>query len=392
MKTDSAVELRGWRLDRASETPLFRQLYLHVRSSIVSGGMSAGARLPSTREFARATGVSRASAVAAYEQLLAEGYIEGRVGAGTFVAHDLPRGIEPRAIKRPPPARPSLPAKRFPVLDEAALAGDQRPFGTGRSLMDARSVDAWRRLTLRALRGFDPVHRGYSDPRGLPALRTAIAEYVQATRAVRCEPDQIVVTAGTMHAIDIVIRALLSPGDGVWVEDPGYATTHAALIASGLVPCPIPVDAQGIVVASGIRSAPKARAVFITPSHQFPLGVTLSMARRLELLAWARESGAWIVEDDYHSDFRYAGRPLASLQGLDDAERVIYVGTLNKALFPGLRIGYAIVPQPALGSFIGARFLTDRQPPSITQLTLTAFIAEGHLAAHIRRIRQSYRD
>ena len=182
------------------------------------------------------------------------------------------------------------------------------------------------------------------------------------------------------------------PDKEVWIEDPGYSLTRLALVAAGAKVCPIPVDQHGVNVTEGIRRAPKARAVFITPSHQFPKGVALSMARRLELLAWARESGAWIVEDDYASEFRYGGRPLASLQGLDEAERVIYIGTLNKALFPGLRLGYAVVPPSLVQAFVTARYLMDRQPSSLCQAVVTAFMEEGHFAAHIRRMREMYRS
>ncbi len=209
--------------------------------------------------------------------------------------------------------------------------------------------------------------------------------------AVNCDPEQVVVTAGTQQAIDIAIRVLLAPGDEVWVEDPGYPLTHAQLLLAKTRPHPVPVDAQGLVVEAGLRAAPRARAVFVTPSHQFPIGVALSMARRLELLAWARESGAYIVEDDYTSEFRYSGPPLASLQGLDESEQVIYVGTLNKALFPGLRIGYVVTPPALLQSFVGARYLMDRQPPTLHQAVVAEFMQEGHFAAHIRRMRQLYR-
>src|SRR5436190_4253219 len=198
--------------------------------------------------------------------------------------------------------------------------------------------------------------------------------------------------AGTQHAIDIVIRVLPALDREVWVEDPGYPLTRQALLAAGAKVRPIPVDGQGIDVATGIKSAPNARAVFVTPSHQFPTGVVLSMARRLELLAWAREKRAWIVEDDYASEFRYGGRPLASLQGLDEGERVIYVGTLNKALFPGLRLGYAVIPRALLRPFVSARYLMDRQPSTLSQSVVAAFMEQGHFAAHIRRMRLLYRD
>ena len=225
----------------------------------------------------------------------------------------------------------ALPSEPGGFLDVTSQ-NDERPFNLGRTLVDARTAELWRKLSARSLRSFGRQHLGYADPHGMLELRRSVCDYLQAARAVRCEPEQVVITAGTQQALDIVIRVMQGPDKEVWIEDPGYSLTRLVLVAAGVKVCPIPVDQHGINVAEGIRRAPKARAVFITPSHQFPKGVALSMARRLELLAWARESGAWIVEDDYASEFRYGGRPLASLQGLDEAERVIYIGTLNKAL------------------------------------------------------------
>jgi GntR family transcriptional regulator/MocR family aminotransferase len=242
------------------------------------------------------------------------------------------------------------------------------------------------------VRQFGPDDLGYADPAGLIELRTNICRYLRAARAVQCEPEQIVITAGTQQAIDIAIRVLLAPGDEVWVEDPGYPLTHAQLLLAKVRPHAIPVDEQGLIVDAGRRRAPRAKAVFVTPSHQFPNGVAMSMARRLELLAWARQSGAFIIEDDYTSEFRYSGPPLASLQGLDRSEQVIYVGTLNKALFPGLRIGYAAVPRALLRAFVGARYLIDRQPATLQQAVVSEFMQQGHFAAHIRRMRQLYRE
>jgi GntR family transcriptional regulator/MocR family aminotransferase len=230
------------------------------------------------------------------------------------------------------------------------------------------TAETWRSLTYRAVRRLGANDLGYTDPAGLAELRGNICEYLRAARAVRCDSEQVIITGGTQQAIDIAIRVLLAPGDEVWVEDPGYPLTHAQLLLAKMRPHPIPVDSQGLIVDAGQRSAPRARAAFVTPSHQFPTGVMLSMARRLELLAWARHSAAFIVEDDYTSEFRYSGPPLASLQGLDDAERVIYVGTLNKALFPGLRIGYAVVPRALLQAFVGVRYLMDRQPATLQQV------------------------
>jgi GntR family transcriptional regulator / MocR family aminotransferase len=391
------AELYAWQLDRSSATPLFRQIYLQARGGVLSGALRPGAKLPSTRALASRLGVARASVVAAYEQLLAEGYVGGRAGSGTFVAADL-SGLVAHAARRRDAARRATPrampapAQAFADIVRSTAQTDERPFNTGRTLTDARTVEIWRKLTHRAVRTLGAHDLGYTDPRGFAALRHSICDYLQAARGVRCDPEQIVVTAGTQHAIDIAIRVLLAPGDEVWVEDPGYALTHGQLVLAKARPQPVPVDQHGIRVDVGIRTAPRARAAFVTPSHQFPTGVVLSMARRLELLAWARRSGAYIVEDDYASEFRYSGPPLAALQGLDDDSRVIYVGTLNKALFPGLRVGYAVVPQALLAAFVGARYLIDRQPPSLYQTVVSEFMRQGHFAAHIRRMRLLYRE
>jgi GntR family transcriptional regulator / MocR family aminotransferase len=390
------ADLYAFEVTRANDTPLVQQLYLQLRSAILSRRLRPGTRLPSTRQLALRLGVSRSAAVAAYEQLLAEGYTAGRHGSGTYISPDLPPPIDgnPRRRKKPVAAITSNAAQLQSFADfiDVTVQNDERPFNLGRTLVDIRTVDLWRKLSSRTFRSLGPAHFGYSDPRGTYELRKTICDYLQAARAVRCDPEQIVVTTGTQHAIDIVIRVLPGLASEVWVEDPGYPLTRQALLAAGVTVRPIPVDAQGIDVGAGIKSAPNARAVFVTPSHQFPTGVVLSMARRLELLAWARQKRAWIVEDDYASEFRYGGRPLASLQGLDEGERVIYVGTLNKALFPGLRMGYAVVPRPLLRAFVAARYLMDRQPSTLSQAVVAAFMEEGHFAAHVRRMRLLYRD
>jgi GntR family transcriptional regulator/MocR family aminotransferase len=387
------ADLYAWQLDRASGTPLTRQIYMQVRSAVLSGALRPGTRVPSSRVMASELGVARASVVSAYEHLLAEGYVESRRGSGTFVSGDLAglvprRRSAPRAIKRAVPTS----AQSFPDFERPTVQLDSRAFNTGRTLVDARTAETWRALTHRAVRSLGANDLGYTDPAGLIELRRSICDYLRAARAVRCDPEQIVITAGTQQAIDIAVRVLLAPGDEVWVEDPGYPLTHAQLLLAKARPQAIPVDAQGLLVDAGLRTAPRARAAFVTPSHQFPTGVALSMARRLELLAWARESGAFIVEDDYTSEFRYSGPPLASLQGLDETEQVIYVGTLNKALFPGLRIGYAVVPRALVQAFVGARYLIDRQPATLQQAVIAELMQQGHFAAHIRRMRQMYRE
>jgi GntR family transcriptional regulator/MocR family aminotransferase len=391
----SWAELYAFEVDRAADAPVFHQVYLQLRSAILSGTLRPATKLPSTRELAAQLGVSRSAVVSAFEQLVAEGYVLGKKGAGTYIAADLPEPFE--AIhgrdKRPALAiKTAAPFRDLGGFVDVTSQSDERPFNLGRTMVDARTIELWRKLSARTLRSFGRHHLGYGDPQGLLELRKSVCDYLQAARGVRCGPEQVVITAGTQQAIDIVTRVMQGPDKEVWIEDPGYSLTRLALVAAGARLCPVPVDQHGLNVTEGIRRAPKVRAVFITSSHQFPKGVALSMARRLELLAWARESGAWIVEDDYASEFRYGGRPLASLQGLDEAGRVIYIGTLNKALFPGLRLGYAVVPPSLVRTFVTARYLMDRQPSSLCQEVAAAFMEEGHFAAHIRRMREVYRS
>ncbi|WP_304175255.1 PLP-dependent aminotransferase family protein [Phenylobacterium aquaticum] len=373
--------------------PVVRGVYGQVRAAILQGALAPGVRLPSSRDLAARLGVARASVVTAYEQLLAEGYAVGRPGSGTYVRADLsgvldaPRG--PTLVTAPPPGLPDK-ALAFGATPSPPPRPGARTFNTGRTLMDARAQAAWGRSARRAIRALSPEDFGYADPAGDAALRGAIVDYLRAARGVRCEPDQVIVTTGAQHAQDIIARVLLSAGDAVWVEDPGYPATLRILESAGTRLIPVPVDDEGLNVAEGVRVAADARAAFVTPSHQYPLGVALSMARRLELLAWAREAGAWVVEDDYASEFRYAGPPLTALQGLDGGQRVIYIGTLNKALFPGLRLGYLVAPRALIGPLTQARRMIDRQAPTLTQAMVLDFMAEGEFAAHIRRRRVAY--
>ena len=388
------ADLYAIQVDRTDGTPLFRQIYAQMRSAILQRTLRPGTKLPSTRDLAGRLSVSRNAVVAAYEQLLAEGYASGKIGAGTYIAADFPEpfvGAPPRK-KRTPPGRTGAQLPRSLEVLDVTTQDDASPFNLGRTLIDGRTAALWRRLTARSLRIFNPRHLGYSNPQGMPQLCSQICDYLRAARAVRCAPAQVMVTAGTQQAIDLVIRFLGGDEKHVWVEDPGYPLTRQALVAAGATVHPVPVDENGIDVAQGNRLAPHACAVFVTPSHQFPTGVQLSMPRRLELLAWARDAGAWIVEDDYASEFRYGGRPLASLQGLDEEERVIYIGTLNKALFPGLRLGYAVLPHALVRPFVTARYLIDRQPSTLLQSMVADFMGEGHFTSHLRRTRAAYRE
>lgn len=381
-------------IDRQDAEPLFRQLYNALRRVILSRAAAPGSRLPATRLLAARLGISRTSVVGVYEQLLAEGYVEGRPGAGTFVSRDmLERPVTPGTTpaQNPSPATRPSPAARYASLkpDDGQFA--TVPFNTGRCTVDERTLTLWRRLTAAQLRQMDKLWLGYSDPRGSPRLRETLARYLRAARGVQCDSAQIMILSGVQQAIDLVVKILVEPGDAVWIEDPTYPALHAALQAAQARIVPVPVDRHGLMVAAGVAACPVARAVYVTPSRQSPSGAVLSMARRLELLAWARDSGSWVIEDDYDSEFRYAGRPLASLQGMDRGERVIYLGTFSKVLFPGLRLGYAVIPYELLDAMIAARHLTDRHSPGLTEAVVTDFIEQGHFGAHLRRMCTQYR-
>jgi GntR family transcriptional regulator/MocR family aminotransferase len=384
-------------LDHDSQIPIFRQIYLLLRDAIVSNTLAPGSKLPSSRQLAERLRVSRTSAVTAYDQLLAEGYVVSRSGSGTYVSDDVPPAIVSADRSRQRAGTASRAAisragEHYRGFASRMSFGPRIPFMTGCCSIDAKTVEDWRRIGGRHMRNFDPVNLAYADPGGDLGLRREIAAYLRAARAVRCADEQVIILSGAQQVIDISIRTLLDPGDPVWVEDPGYLPVREALIAAGTRIVPVPVDSGGLNVAAGIKAAKNAKAAFVTPSHQFPTGIVMNMARRLELLAWAESNGAWIFEDDYDSEFRYGGRPLSSLQGLDHGERVIYAGTLSKVLFPGLRIGFAVVPPQLVDAFRAARFLTDRFPPSLQQSMTGEFMREGLLTGHIRRMRERYRE
>lgn len=395
-----AAEVPAWVvLEAGSGVPFYRQLYEGIREAILSGRLPPRTRLPSTRAVAAELGVSRTTVVAAFGQLLAEGYLEGRTGSGTFVAPLLPEellGVRRRTEDGRRAARSGRALSRRGARISAtptSMARDRgapRAFRPGVPALEEFPFGAWRRLASRAWRRPEPGLLGYGDPAGYFPLRRVISEHLGPARAVRCEPGQIIIVSGSQQALDLCARVLLDPGDAAWVEDPGYRGARAALIGAGARPVPVPVDAQGLDVEAGIRLEPAARLACVTPSHQYPLGMTMGLGRRLELLRWADRSGAWVLEDDYDSEYRYSGRPLEALQGLDTAGRVVYAGTFSKVLFPALRLGYLVVPPDLVDAFVAARELSDRQSPGMEQAVLAEFIAEGHFVRHLRRTRALY--
>jgi GntR family transcriptional regulator/MocR family aminotransferase len=383
-------------LDRRTTLPLQRQIYTTVREAILGGRLAPGTRLPPSRTLACDLGVSRTTVVLAYEYLETEGYITGRGSAGSFVASlrvDVPKTRTAKPTTRD--ATTDDLTRRALALARAA-SGMPRvkpapiPFRIGEPALDLFPTRVWARLYARRARKSGGSLLGYGSDHGYRPLRAAIAEYASAARGVNATADQVVLTRGTQQAIHLVARALVAEDDAVWVEDPGYLTARALLTAARGRIVPVPIDAEGLVVAEGIRRAPRARLAYVAPSHQFPLGSTMSLARRLALLEWAGGAGAWILEDDYDSEFRYAGSPIPSLQGLDSRDRVIYLGTFSKTMFPSLRLGYLILPPSLVELFRATQALSDHLAPSIEQSTLAEFIEDGHFSRHVRQMRAAY--
>ena len=366
-----------------------RALHGQLRAAILEGRLQPGLRLPSTRALAEATGVSRNTAMAAYELLLSEGYLAARQGAGTYVADVLPDLSERKPVREPQSGQdqrlnafwsslPELPHHRPSPLEFRLGVPDISHFPT----------DVWRRLSSRALRAYSRAPLAYEEPHGRLVLREAIARYVSYARAVACRTDDITVTAGAQQAFDLLARTLVTARRTVVaVENPGYAVMRATFAASGARIVSVPVDEEGMLVE---RIPTKAAVVCVTPSHQFPLGSVLSARRRAALLEFAHTRGAVVIEDDYDSEFRFGGRPLDALQTLDRSESVFYVGTFSKSLFPAVRIGFVVAPPWAQRALRAAKRLADSNSAPITQETLASFITEGHLARHVRRMRRIY--
>ena len=384
-------------MDPAAPVPLHRQVYVYLRDAILEGRLAPGEKVPSTRALSESLGVSRTTVTLGYEQLLSEGYLEAAVGSGTYVSRRLPGDLLPgNDSPGPSDIRIRLSAYGKRVRDAGAF--DRRAaalpvnFRHGRADYTRFPMAVWRRLLLRHCRSAQPAMLDYADDgQGYPPLREAIARYLSRARAVRCSAEQVIVVNGSQQALDLIARVLLNPRDTAAVEDPCYGGARRAFESQGARLLPVPVDASGLVVERLQRYARRnPRIVYITPSHQFPTGFVLSLTRRLELLDWVEHTGAVIVEDDYDSEYRYAGHPLPSVQGLEEKGRVLYTGTFSKVLFPSLRIGYIVAPPSLAPVLARAKWLSDRQAPMMEQYALADFIGEGHLERHIRRMRKLY--
>ena len=403
-------------LDASRDDPLHHQVYADIRDAILSGRLAARSQLPSTRLLASELRISRTTVSLAFDQLRAEGFLEARERGGTFVATTIPdrvlssgphtpsRTSAPRSPQRSRAASSvSSPSRRGAALASLTTpamsfsAREPRAFRTGVPALDVFPHSVWGQIAARLWRRAPRALLGYGVPNGYGPLRRAIANYLEVSRGARCTSEQVIVVGGSQEALYLAAQLLIEPGDTAWIENPGYPGARNALSAAGARLVGVPLDGEGLDLAHGLRVAPNARIAYITPSHQYPLGVTMTIGRRLALLQWARDAGAWILEDDYDSEFRYTSRPLPSLQGLDagggEADtRVIYIGSFSKTLFPSLRIGFLVVPSALVDAFAAARAVIDRQSPTVDQAVLAEFIDQGHFVRHLRRMRALYAE
>jgi GntR family transcriptional regulator/MocR family aminotransferase len=418
--------------DEANQ-PAYRRLYLGIRAAILDGRLKPGEKLPATRDLAQQLRMSRNTVVNAFDLLMSEGYLEGRVGAGSFVAASLPDRLFNTGETVTPPGTDAAPLanplnSQIPAISPAATSttaphpehGDSkapprplrisksalrslaynrhhphfptsRPFNPATPDLSAFPFDIWARLLRRTWRLPKQALSTPTDSMGLQGLRSEIAAWLRQSRGVNCDATRIMIVSGAQQALDLIGRALIDPGDMVALEDPGYEGIRGVLAANGAVIHPIAVDQEGLQVSAlTAETTAPVRMVVTTPSRNYPMGTTLSLARRLSLLQWARDVDGWIIEDDYDSEYRYDGPPLSSLQGLDRDNRVIYVGTFSRVLFPGIRLGYLVLPPDLVPVFRGLRGFADGVPAPTAQAALAAFFTDGHFGSHVRKMRQLY--
>ena len=382
---------------REAKTPAFRWLYAALRGDILGGRLRPGSRLPATRDLATQYGLSRGTVVSAFEELKSEGYLHGSRGSGTYISSVLPENllqVAPQARQRlssikQQPRRLSGYALRVQPFSNLE-SRPTRAFRANLPALDLFPSKIWTRIAERRLRRLSIPQLLGCDTMGYLPLRVAVADYLNTSRGTRCNPQQVIIVSGTQEALDLAGRLILNPGDEVCLEEPGYPGAAMAFAALGAKICAVPVDSEGIELPG--RRARKAKLVYVTPGHQFPVGMTMSLARRLQLLEWARRSCALIFEDDYDSEFRYAGRPVPALQGLDQHGLVLFAGSFSKVLFPSLRLGYLVIPPDLVDSFAAAKSVLNRHAPPFEQTVLCDFITEGHFGRHLRRMREVYAE
>ncbi|HEY4366140.1 MAG TPA: PLP-dependent aminotransferase family protein [Steroidobacteraceae bacterium] len=370
-------------LDPAAAAPFYRQIYDRFRGAIASGVLKPGDRIPSARALTKELGLARGTIEAAFSLLAAEGYVQARGQAGTIVTP----GLKPRM-----PVASTLPQSNSGISAPSFRPDSILPFQMGLPALDAFPRKIWARLGARCVRAMQPSDMTHPSVYGLQELRAGIAAYLQVSRGINCSPSQIFLTSGYRHTVELIAHALLKVGDRVWLENPGYPPTRELLGHMNIAAVSVPVDQEGMIVSDGIKLAPRARAAVVTPAHQSPLCVSLSLPRRLALLDWAARNSAWIIEDDYDGEYRYVSRPLPALKSLDRDGRVLYAGTFSKVLFPSLRLAYLVVPETQVERFEQITQVFAGGSPELTQAIVTAFIAEGHFARHIQRMRKLYAE
>lgn len=390
-KTVSSLELTL--SSRATQQTLSDWLYAELRRSILEGRLRPGTRLPASRDFARQHSLSRGTVVCVFERLLAEGYLSSRVGSGTWVSHRAASGAHSRAEPQSPPAyvRRVISSYVRPKSYEGWVATQgRRPFQMRDPALAEFPAKLWGQIVARRARTFSSWLQTEDDGRGYRPLREATAHYLGSSRGVRCTADQVVIVSGVQQALDLLSRLLLKRDDPVWVEDPAYVGATMAFSNAGAKVVPVPVDEQGLSVYAGMRMCGRPKGMYLTPAHQFPLGMTMSLERRMEVLKFASRVGAFVIEDDYDSEYRFAGRPVPTLQSLDRSSSVILTGSFSKLLFPSLRLGYVVLPASLIDYFLAFRLQTDFRSVNLDQAVLCDFIEGGHLGRHLRRMRDLY--
>ncbi len=386
-------------LDNSSSVPLYTQLYNVIRASILSGRLKCGLKLPGTRTLAEEFNVSRNTIILAFEQLIAEGYIKGKAGAGTYVADDIPDKLLKEADQQDSSKYHLVDSKSKKVpaqtssLQRSMPENNFVPFQHGIPSVKDFPFELWLKTFNKAVRSFPPHQLAKIDGTGYKLLKEEIALYLQTYRAVNCTPEQIFLVNGSQQGLYLISKILMKENDKVLLEDPFYFGVRGAIRSAKVNIVPVPVDDEGVRIEYAIKHSPDANFIYVTPSHQYPLGTTMSIARRLKLLEFAGENNLWIIEDDYDGEFRYEGNPLPSLQGMDKTGKVIYVGTFSKVLFPGLRLGYLVLPSIDLvDAFVAERCVIDRQSPVLDQIALAEFMKDGHFTRHIRKMRMLYKE
>ena len=381
----------------ATDTPLYRGLYEQLRSAILEGRLRPGSRLPATRDISQTHNLSRTTVLAAFEQLKSEGYVEGRTGSGTYVSQVLPeqllqaQGTRDQSRLPHRAIRLSAYAKRLRPFREVVM-GPVRAFRANQPALDLFPTTLWAQVAARRLRRASAQVLAGGETLGYQPLREVVADYLNTSRGVHCSAEQVLIVSGALEGLDRTARLVLDPDAPAWLEEPGYPSAAAVLRAAGARICHVPVDHEGLDFERGLRRWPRPKLVYVTPAHQFPLGVTMSLRRRLALLEWARKTGVLIFEDDYDSEYRYSGKPVPALQGLDRSGVVVFGGSFSAVMFPSMRLGYLVVPTEMIDVFAAAQSVNKHQPPLLGQAVLCDFIREGHFARHIRRMREVYAE